>query len=91
MRAGMSIRISAPLRSLASVENRKASTKFFKQMEFWIRQAGLCVVRGPWSAARRPYSPNNRAAFSLRISGRTSSLMPIFSKSASQRSGVIHG
>ena len=35
--------------------------------------------------------PRRRIAFSFRISGRTSSLMPIFSKSASQRSGVSSG
>lgn len=35
-------------------------------------------------------SPNNRSAFSFRISGRTSSRMAIFSKSASQRSGAIN-
>ena len=43
------------------------------------------------SRSRRLHNPNSRTAFSFRISGRTSSLMPIFSKSASQRSGVIHG
>ena len=43
--------------------------------------------------ARRPpdYSPNSRAAFSFTISGRTSSRIAIFSKSASHRSGVISG
>ena len=35
--------------------------------------------------------PSRRTAFSLRISGRTSSLSPACSKSASQRSGVISG
>ena len=39
----------------------------------------------------RPYSLNSLAAFSLRISGRTSSLIAIFSKSAIQRSGVSIG
>ena len=34
---------------------------------------------------------SRRAAFSFRIRGRTSSRMAIFSKSASQRSGVISG
>ncbi len=37
------------------------------------------------------FSPNNLSAFSLRMSGRTSSRMEIFSKSASQRSGVSKG
>jgi hypothetical protein len=36
-------------------------------------------------------NPNKRTAFSFRISGRTSSLIAIVAKSASQRSGVIHG
>ena len=36
-------------------------------------------------------SPSNRAALSLRISGRTSGLMSSASKSASQRSGVMTG
>ena len=36
-------------------------------------------------------SPNSLIAFSLRISGRTSSRIAIFSKSASQRSGVSSG
>jgi hypothetical protein len=35
--------------------------------------------------------PNSRAAFSFRISGRTSSRIAVFSRSAIQRSGVIHG
>ena len=35
--------------------------------------------------------PNNPTALSLRISGRTSSRMAVFSRSASHRSGVIHG
>jgi len=34
---------------------------------------------------------SNLAAFSFRISGRTSGLMPICSKSAIQRSGVMNG
>ena len=54
---------------------------FFKRMVFRIRKQGLGLAD----------NPNNRTAFSFRISGRTSSLMPIFSKSASQRSGVING
>jgi hypothetical protein len=41
--------------------------------------------------AQRPPSPSRRAAFSLSTSGRTSSLIGSFSKSASQRSGVIRG
>ena len=36
-------------------------------------------------------SPSRRAAFSFSTSGRTSSLKPACSKSASQRSGVISG
>ena len=39
----------------------------------------------------RHYSRNSRIAFSFKISGRTSSRMPIFAKSASQRSGVSNG
>ena len=41
--------------------------------------------------ASEPQSPSIRAAFSLRISGRTSSLKSASAKSASQRSGVISG
>ena len=37
------------------------------------------------------YNPRSRAAFCLRMSGRTSSLIPIFSKSDIHRSGVIQG
>ncbi len=36
-------------------------------------------------------NPNSRSAFSFKISGRTSSRIAIFSKSASQRSGAISG
>ena len=39
----------------------------------------------------RYFSPNKRTAFSFRISGRTSSLILICWKSASQRSGVSTG
>ena len=38
-------------------------------------------------ASATAYSPNSRRAFSFMISGRTSSRMAIFSKSAIQRSG----
>jgi hypothetical protein len=38
-----------------------------------------------------PVRPNSLTAFSLRIRGRTSSRIGIFSKSASHRSGVIKG
>ena len=43
------------------------------------------------SRASYPFNPNSLSAFSFRIRGRTSSRMAIFSKSASQRSGVIKG
>jgi len=41
--------------------------------------------------ARPGHKPSSSAAFCLRTSGRTSSLIGSFSKSASQRSGVISG
>ena len=43
------------------------------------------------SAPRYGRSLNRSSAFSLRMSGRTSGLMSIFSKSASHRSGVNSG
>ena len=59
-------------------------------------RAGTDDGEGPRRAAldhadSRGSQPNRRAAFSLRINGRTSSRIASFSKSASQRSGVIHG
>ena len=51
----MSIRISRPLRSLAGVESRKASTKFFKQMEFWIRANFFEEMRFGRSKPSRSY------------------------------------
>jgi hypothetical protein len=58
----------------------------------WGRMALFGTVSSVY-ASGTPYTfnPSNLSAFSLRISGRTSSRIGIFSKSASQRSGVING
>ena len=44
-----------------------------------------------FEAPKNYFNPSNRTAFSFRISGRTSSRIGSFSKSASQRSGVSNG
>ena len=58
-----------------------------------IRYAALrsCDSSSVWRRIGAYASPNSRIAFSLRINGRASSRMAIFSKSASQRSGAISG
>lgn len=94
--------IRVDLTGVISASNGEAFEVATRKMRFALQFSAYLVlkpVRRPWNGAPgyarrdglRAYSPNNRIAFSFSTSGRTSSLMAIFSKSAIHRSGVISG
>ena len=77
-------------RARGEIEARQA----VGQLAVGDRERGAVAVqrlRPPQRPAEVAHSPSRRAAFSFSTSGRTSSRISSFSKSASQRSGVISG